>query len=75
MKWEDLPESTNVEDRRGEKDPLRKLTFKEMVERAKTTKPIPPNLPIDINDPLAVALGILDISKSHNTLPNTKSNP
>ena len=59
IRVDDLPESENVEDRRGEK-PAKDMTFAEMAEQAKKRKPT--NLsPGDPTSQLAKDLGVDDI--------------
>lgn len=59
IRTDDLPESENIEDRRGDK-PVKDMTFAEMVEQAKKRKPTDLS-PGDPTSQLAKALGVDDI--------------
>lgn len=60
--WEDLPESENVEDRRGEPPVIGPPTFVQMQEQAKRRKATDLSPP-DPTSQLAQDLGVDDIGK------------
>lgn len=59
MKWEDLPESKMVADRRGKKKPE---TFTEQLAEGQS-EPQPERGPPDPTNPLAKQLGVDDVNR------------